>query len=500
LVALLMLTTALLVQTPPSVQRAAQTISADGIRRRIGIIADDSMRGRDTPSPELDKVALYIGREYSRLGLTPGGDRGTFIQRYSLDRVRIVAESSVAFVHGGPGATLKYGTDFIFADNMFESGDYAGELVLVSGPLSAATADTAALVGKMIILASPRLRGPDRARVFNWKPAGVVLVTSAPDSTWSQIVARNNRPQLRDPSRHTGGPVPLGARFASIAPVTSGLGIDLSAAQAATTFQVQPLGGAQLHVHARIQPVERNSAPNVVGILEGSDPTLKNEYVVFSAHMDHIGVAGPRGSGGCRAHGADSICNGADDDGSGTAAVVQIAEAFAGMNPRPKRSIIFLNVSGEEKGLWGSEYFSDHPAVPINNIVADLNIDMIGRNWKDTIVAIGKEHSDLGATLNRVGAAHPELNMRPIDDIWPAENFYFRSDHYNFAKKGVPILFFFSGTHPDYHQVGDSPDKIDAEKESRVAQLIFYLGVEVANGAQRPKWNPDSYKRIVNGN
>jgi Zn-dependent M28 family amino/carboxypeptidase len=294
--------------------------------------------------------------------------------------------------------------------------------------------------------------------------------------------------------------VPLGARFASIAPVTSGLGIDLSAAQAANTFQVQPLGGAQLHVHARIQPVERNSAPNVVGILEGSDPTLKNEYVAFSAHMDHIGVAGPRGSGGCRAQGADSICNGADDDGSGTAAVVEIAQAFAGMSPRPKRSIIFLNVSGEEKGLWGSEYFSDHPAVPINNIVADLNIDMIGRNWKDTIVAIGKEHSDLGATLNRVGAAHPELNMRPIDDIWPEENFYFRSDHYNFAKKGVPILFFFSGTHPDYHQVGDSPDKIDAEKESRVAQLIFYLGVEVANAPQRPKWNPDSYKRIVTGN
>ena len=273
-----------------------------------------------------------------------------------------------------------------------------------------------------------------------------------------------------------------------------------AAAQGATTFSVKPLGGAQLHVHARIDPVEKNSAPNVVGILEGSDPVLKNEYVVFSAHMDHVGVAGPRGSGGCRAQGADSICNGADDDGSGTVAVVEIAEAFARLNPRPKRSVIFLNVSGEEKGLWGSEYFSNHPAVPMTNIVADLNIDMIGRNWKDTIVAIGKEHSDLGATLNRVGAAHPELNMRPIDDIWPDENFYFRSDHYNFARKGVPILFFFNGTHPDYHRVSDSPDKIDAEKESRVAQLIFYLGVDVANAAERPKWNPDSYKRIVVGN
>jgi hypothetical protein len=490
----------LLLQAPAPVQRAAHTISPEDIRRRIGIIADDSMRGRDTPSPELDKVAQYIAGEYRRLGLKPGGDRATFIQRYSLDRVKIVADSSAAFVHGGPGATFKYGSDFIFADNMFESGDYAGELVLVSGPLSAATADTAALAGKMVLLVGGRLRGPDRDRVLGWKPAGVVFVSGAPDSIWSQLVTRNNRPQLRDPSRKVGGPLALVVRFASIGPVATAVGVDFPSAQAATTFQITPLGGTQLHIHARIEPVERNSAPNVVGILEGSDPTLKNEYVVFSAHMDHVGVAGPRGSGGCRARGADSICNGADDDGSGTAAVVEIAEAFAGLNPRPKRSLIFLNVSGEEKGLWGSEYFSDHPAVPINSIVADLNIDMIGRNWKDTIVAIGKEHSDLGATLNRVGAAHPELNMKPIDDIWPEENFYFRSDHYNFARKGVPILFFFSGTHPDYHQVTDSPDKIDAEKESRVAQLIFYLGLDVANSAERPKWNPDSYKRIVSSN
>jgi Zn-dependent M28 family amino/carboxypeptidase len=327
-----------------------------------------------------------------------------------------------------------------------------------------------------------------------------VFLNNAPDSMWAQGVSRFNRPQLRNPGRPVGGPLTLVIRSASLGPVLTGLGIDVAAAQSATTFSVRPLGGAQLHVHARIEPVEKNSAPNVVAILEGSDATLKNEYVVFSAHMDHVGVAGPRGSGGCRAQGADSICNGADDDGSGTVAVVEIADAFARLNPRPKRSVIFLNVSGEEKGLWGSEYFSNHPPVPITNIVADLNIDMVGRNWRDTIVAIGKEHSDLGATLNRVGAAHPELNMQPIDDIWPDENFYFRSDHYNFARKGVPILFFFNGTHADYHQVTDSPDKIDAEKEARIAQLIFYLGVDVANAAERPKWNPDSYKRIVVGN
>ena len=496
--ALLLLSTALLQsQTPAAAQRAAQTISPGDIRRRIGLIADDSMRGRDTPSPELDKTAQYIAGEYRRLGLKPAGDNGTFIQRYSLDRVQFVGDSSVAFVHGGSNPTFRYGADFLFADNMFENGDYAGDLVLVSGPLSGATADTASLAGKFLILASPRLRGADRQRVFSWKPAGVVLLVNAPDSTWTQVVSRSNRPQLRDPSRSVGGPVALAVRLGSLQPTVAALGGgDLAAAQSATTFSVKALG-APMHVHARVEAVEKKSAPNVVAMLEGSDPTLKNEYVVFSGHMDHVGVAGPKGSGGCRAKGADSICNGADDDGSGTVAVVEIAEAFAGMRPRPRRSIIFLNVSGEEKGLWGSAYFADHPAVPLSNVVADLNIDMIGRNWKDTIVAIGKEHSDLGATLNRVAAAHPELNMKPIDDIWPDENFYYRSDHFNFARKGVPILFFFNGTHADYHQVSDSPDKIDAEKESRVARLIFYLGLDIANTTERPKWNPDSYKRIV---
>ena len=177
--------------------------------------------------------------------------------------------------------------------------------------------------------------------------------------------------------------------------------------------------------------------------------------------------------------------------------MIEAAEAFALVRPRPKRSIIFLTVSGEEHGLWGSSYFTARPPVPLAHIVANINLDMVGRNWKDTIVAIGKEHSDLGATLDRVAAAHPELHMRAIDDLWPQERYFFRSDHYNFARQGVPILFFFNGEHPDYHQVSDHPDKIDAEKESRIIRLVFYLGLEVANAAERPRWNPESYRRIV---
>jgi Zn-dependent M28 family amino/carboxypeptidase len=156
-----------------------------------------------------------------------------------------------------------------------------------------------------------------------------------------------------------------------------------------------------------------------------------------------------------------------------------------------------MTVSGEEKGLWGSEYFAEHPTVPLHAVVADLNTDMVGRNWRDTIAAIGKEQSDLGATLDRVAAAHPELHLTPIGDIWPQEHFYERSDHYNFARRGIPILFFFNGTHRDYHAVTDEAARIDAEKEARVVQLLFYLGLEIADAPARPRWDPESYKRVV---
>ncbi|MBI3081785.1 MAG: M20/M25/M40 family metallo-hydrolase [Gemmatimonadetes bacterium] len=221
---------------------------------------------------------------------------------------------------------------------------------------------------------------------------------------------------------------------------------------------------------------------------------MSNEVVVIGAHYDHLGKSV---FGSLDPDSVGVVHNGADDNASGTAAVMELAEAFAKLNPRPKRSLIFLTVSGEERGLWGSSAFTADPPVPIGQMVANVNLDMVGRNWKDTIVVIGRQHSDLGATLARVNAAHPELGMTAIDDLWPEERFFFRSDHVNFARRGVPALFFFNGVHADYHKVSDEPAKIDAEKESRIVKLVFYLGLEVANAAQRPRWNPNSYREIV---
>ena len=325
---------------------------------------------------------------------------------------------------------------------------------------------------------------------------GALFISNRPDPQWQNRLGRDFNLSTVLAGSETSDTVTLPALLeVRDAQAAALLGVDASAARTQTTWGARRLEGVTLSYNVQERVVSQASAPNTIGILEGSDPSLKSEYLFFTGHMDHIGT--PGAGEGCQARGGDSICNGADDDGSGTIAVIKLAEAFAQLTPRPRRSLVFMTVSGEERGLWGSEYFSEHPTVPLAGIVADLNTDMIGRNWKDTIAVIGKEHSDLGATLNRVAAAHPELHMAAIDDIWPSENFYFRSDHYNFARKGVPILFFFNGTHADYHQVSDEVAKIDGEKESRIIKLDFYLGLDVANRLERPKWNPDSYRRIV---
>jgi hypothetical protein len=270
-------------------------------------------------------------------------------------------------------------------------------------------------------------------------------------------------------------------------------GLDATARYVASEFErmgLRPGGDDGGFIQRYETPSGDGEAPNVVGILEGTDPALRAQYVVFSAHMDHVGMREPDENG-------DSIWNGADDNASGTAAVMEIAEAMAAREPGPRRSMVFLLVSGEERGLWGSEHFAEHPSVPLDHIVADLNADMVGRNWTDTIVAIGKDQSDLGETLERVNAAHPELDMTAIDDLWPEENFYRRSDHFNFARRGVPILFFFNGTHEDYHGRDDEVEKIEEDKASRIARLIYYLGLEIADADQPPRWDPESYDSIV---
>ena len=226
------------------------------------------------------------------------------------------------------------------------------------------------------------------------------------------------------------------------------------------------------------------ASENVVAFIKGS--TKPEEYIVISAHLDHVGV---RDDG--------EVFNGADDDGSGTVGVLEIAEAFnkaveAGY--RPQRSIVFLHVTGEEKGLYGSRYYAENPIFPIENTVADLNIDMIGRvddahkDNENYVYLIGSDK--LSTQLDSISTAVNNKYMNiDLDYTYNDENdpnrFYYRSDHYNFAKQGVPIIFYFNGTHEDYHRVSDTPDKINYPMLAKRAQLVFLTAWEVANREDR---------------
>jgi hypothetical protein len=474
-------------QTTSAASQAAGSITAADVARRIGIIADDSMMGRDTPSRGLDLTAQYVADQFRSFGLK------TSFQRYPITRRRLEpARSRVIFAAGGRRDTASFRTAVRYSGGVVPDRPVRAGGVLVGGPHTAESAGQLKVRDKVVLFVPPPQANPAGVQqvlrvLFLGGTSAVIILGEADSANFAGSVPKHysERTVIGLPASR---PVILQVQVDAVKGALTAAGVNLDSLRRAAAPVFRELPRLKVGIEISDSITSAQTAPNTIGILEGSDPQLKKEYLVYSAHMDHIGITPGQ---------ADSINNGADDDGSGTVGVVELAEAFSRPGARPKRSVIFLTVSGEEKGLWGSDYFAGNPPVPIKQIVADINIDMIGRNWPDTIVAIGKEHSDLGATLERVNAAHPELGMHAIDDRWPEERFYFRSDHYNFARKGVPILFFFNGVHEDYHEVTDSPDKINSEKESRILKLLYFLGLDIGNGARRPQWNPESYKEIV---
>ncbi len=496
------------VVTPPSVfasdmdiRAAGGMITPDKVLQRISVIADDSMGGRNTPSVGLDKTAQYLADNYQRWGLQPLGDNGTYFQRYTLARVRPAGAASSLTINDGSG-TYRVPLDvWSLVSGPMDGRTISGPVKVISGAVTVADIEPLNLTGRVIVF--PQLAGRQEngqvARAIQQKNplALIVMQNTDPVAFRAQVAAAMRDGNVR--------PVVVGMPATGVLTVTANDSIFAGYANrpnwdglrtSTTPVILDAPPTVTVTIVARADTVSKPTAPNVVAMIEGADSVLKHEYVIFSGHMDHVGTAGD-GVGGCTAKGADRICNGADDDASGTTGVLSVAEALARLKGKTRRSLIVLNVSGEEKGLLGSAWFAAHPTVSLDNVVADINMDMIGRNNPDSIVVIGKQHSDMGETLARVQGAHPELHLVAADDIWPQESFYSRSDHFNFARKGVPVLFFFNGTHPQYHQADDEVKLIDTSKLSRVAQLALYLGVEIANTEQKPKWNPESYRTIV---
>jgi Zn-dependent M28 family amino/carboxypeptidase len=460
----------------------------------------------------------------SRWGFKPAGDDGTYFQKIALSRDVIDRAETRVEVND---QTLVLGDDYIpsarpaaiagapivFAGNgwlikskgidSYKDIDAKGKIAVVFGPANAYPRGVKAsdLSGK---------RGEDWLNAAEYaQKQGVVAMVVIPDfqylANWDRNRSRvTERGVMRvdkfQPAAAMQIPqIVISPRVAEAlfaGERHSAQSLFESNYQGQTPPEPFALGAdKKLSIAVRVKS-DNATTQNVVAVFEGSDPVLKNEYVALGAHYDHVGVGIPvRG---------DAIYNGADDDGSGTTALLAIAEALAKARTRPKRSVLFVWHAGEEKGLWGSRYFTTYPTLPLEQIVTQINIDMIGRSKKEgdtnvrnaelsgpnEIYVIGSKmmSTELGELTESVNKQYLNLTYDyRYDDPGDPNRFFFRSDHYNYARKGIPIVFFFDGEHEDYHKPGDSVDKIDFAKMEKVTRTIYLTLWEVANRAARPK-------------
>ncbi len=508
-------------QSSASAQAVQEATSAARLKEYLYFVASDEMEGRDTPSRGLDTTAKFIALNLALWGFKTVGDNHSYFQRITLKRAKLDKEKSRGELNG---RVLTAGMDF---SPQINPGSAAGQLVYVGHGWSIPAKNINSYQGievknKIAIVAGG---GPPRGSNFreisrgregvDWEsPQGylrkhgakgiVVIPTPNAIGAWNQTLQRlTERGSAWSVEKFQGeqqDAIPsIIASEKLVAMLFEGEKRDGAAMlKVAATGEVGEswdlASTKELKFSVTVKP-EMGTTQNVVAVLEGSDPKLKDEYVAIGAHYDHVGISNTPGD--------DMIYNGADDDGSGTVAVMGIAEALA-KGPRPKRSVLLVWHAGEEKGLWGSRYITDYPVVPLNQIVAQLNIDMIGRSKKDgdtapvnkdltgpsEIYVIGSKmmSTELGLLSEQVNDSNLKLSFNyKYDDPKDPNRFFFRSDHFNYARKGIPIIFYFDGTHEDYHKVGDHADKIDYQKMEKVTRTILATALALGNAATRPK-------------
>jgi hypothetical protein len=483
-------------QLAPEPGQTRAAIDAEDLRLRIGILAHDSLRGRDTGSPGIAAAARYITSELERLGLRPAGDNGSYLHSVPLQRRMTQLTASLV----GQSGTVTLGADEILSVSGIgglprttrESGEgalvYAGHLV--DPTIGARELDPARLRNAAVIIrlsppegVDPATAAPRMALTALFGPASPVaaillVAEEGEEDFWhyADDIARKGAVTLGDHSASGPEGPPFFLITAALAERLAG--VPLAAAREPRV----DLGTLRFSMTSRVEPVE---AWNVAAIFPGRDPARAGEHVGLGAHYDHIGVGRPVDG--------DSIYNGADDNASGTAALLEVAEALAHLpaDQRPARSILIVWKTGEEHGLLGSEHFTDHPTVPRQSIIAHLNLDMVGRNHPDSLMVVGSRRiaTGLGDLVDRVNQRQPRPFFFDYTYDVPGhpEQIYCRSDHYSYARYGIPITFFTTGLHEDYHLPSDLPEKIDKDKVARVSSLVLDVTMELANSPARPR-------------
>lgn len=475
------------------------------IDAHLEFLASDDLGGRETGTVQSLITAQYVASVFRSAGLAPAGENGGWFQQYPLSANRLVTEETTLRLSGKGADTIAFTVfdDYLVRGYTNQGFDLAGDVVFADYGIvseSAGVDDYAGLdvKGRFVLAFDDHPKGrADLRKDSQWRAkkeaamargaVGLLLLTDDADAQTKQMFA-----MLADQARHpsmtlAGAEQPVAwpvlmLKSGAGAALLGAAGLSLDEERAARAEALVPgraLPGVRLALKAVVH-ADLTHADNIAGLLQGTDPKLKDEYLVLSAHNDHIGIMRD-----------GRINNGADDNATGTTSLLAAAEVLAA-GPPLRRSVLFLSVSGEEKGLWGSAWWCDHPTLPLDRCVGDINIDMVGRNDPDAVGATpSPKHPDFNTLVQRAVALGPQAGMHVT---WTApsagedlvDNYYQRSDHFNFAAKGIPVVFFFSGLHEDYHRPTDTIEKINRDKLYRMVSLVNLLVTDVADADARP--------------
>ncbi|HWC77349.1 MAG TPA: M28 family peptidase [Blastocatellia bacterium] len=469
----------------PDLRSALDLVSADSLKGHLSFIASDHLEGRNTPSRGLDTAAHYIAAQFRRAGLEPAGDDGFF----QTARWLLTARSLDSF-----DLTLNDGKDSASAGKERVSFNWEGELKFAGAPvLKVDYNDSAALAaltpeqltGKVVLTEIPDFRREDRSRWQEMMRAQNAF-TSKMQSSKVKLVISVDRVEsagtgggtgrLIDPENRT---APRGSSSVPVITVHEPRFVQFHDSAkpglASATVSLNLPAAVETPVNLR----------NVIGILRGSDPVLKDTYVLLTAHYDHIGMR--------PAAGGDGIYNGANDDGSGTVSVIELASALTRLKQRPRRSIVFMTFFGEEKGLLGSRYYGRRPVFPIDKTIANINLEQVGRTDStegpqlSNATMTGFDYSDVGTIFQAAGEL-TGVNVYKHDRN--SDSYFGRSDNQALADRGVPAhTLCVAYAYPDYHDVGDHWEKIDYENMGKVNRMIALALIMIADNSVEPKWN-----------
>jgi len=507
-------------------KKGLKSIQEQDLKMHMDFLASDELEGRATGEPGLEVAARYLAVQAERTGLQPADPGTGYFQYYTLqERSYDRSQSGIALVDragdsifnrqnfylltGTKKDHLEIEGEVVFAGygikdeelgwNEFEGIDISDKIVLIMDGAPTNEDSTVSQFGekynsmrglrhKMPYIASQQ----PRAIIIFFSPKTGISSIEDVEPRFADYLERSMslKEEDNDTVSEIPGPKIILAHRSLAEQVLEATGKSLEAVQREIDNTLEPRSFLVEGLTATIEVTMKKKdldVPNVFGIIEGSDPELKNEMVLFLAHFDHVGTDGQGG-----------VFNGADDNASGTVALLEIAEAFLAEKKMTGRSVGFLWVSGEEIGLFGSAYFAEHPMVPLEKIAAVINLDMVGRVvqpedrqserggltivGRDTVKIIGAQQSALLMKINEETLEEMELyGNYKYNDVNHPERYFYRSDHISFARKDIPVLFYSTGTHADYHMLTDDPERIDYEKFRRMTAFSFMVGYNVAD-------------------